>query len=268
TGTEAALFAVRAARAFTGKNRIIKFYGHYHGLDDQFCVATTNTSDETSSAGIPEESLKNTVLLKFNDIGAVRSKLAEDNNIAAVILDPQMDQGGLWPASGKYLEELRKLTEERGIVLIFDEIITGFRLALGGAQEYFGVTPDLAIVSKGIAAGAKFAAVLGKEEIMDTLAPKGLAASTKKLALHGGTYIDGTMAIAAAIAAMKVYKKLKEKGEYQRLFQLAEKLKTGIEMVFKQRGMPLHINMLGPSLKLYFTNLEPSFDVYCNLDMT
>lgn len=268
TGSEANFLAVRAAKAFTAKNKVIKFYGHYHGLDDQFCVATSNVSDEAISAGISEESLKNTVLLKYNNIDAVKSKLDEDNDIAAVILDPQMDMGGLWPARDKYLEELRQLTKEREVVLIFDEIITGFRLALGGAQEYFGVTPDLATISKSVAAGAKFAAVVGKEEIMNTLTPKELAASPKKIVLHGGTYTDGTIALAAAIAAMKAYKKLKEKGEYQKLFQLAEKLKTGIEMAFKQRGVPLHINMLGPSFKLYFTNLDPNFDVYCNLDMT
>ncbi len=270
SGTEATLFAVRAARAFTGKNRIIKFYGHYHGLDDQFCVGTSNTSNEPVAAGIPDESVANTVLLRFNDIDAVRRKLDEDNDIAGVILDPQMNRGGIWPPSREYLKQLRELTKEHGVVLIFDEVITGFRLALGGAQQYFGVTPDLTSVSKAIAAGEKLAAVVGKEEVMGTLAPRELGGSmpTRKLTLHGGTYTDGTMALAAGIAAMKVYKRLSEEGEYPRLFQLTEKLKAGIETAFGQRKIPLHINILGPSLKLFFTDLEPSFESYCNLDTT
>ena len=270
SGTEATLFAVRMARTFTGKNKIIKFYGHYHGLDDQFCIGTSSISNEATSAGVPKESLENTILLRFNDAEAVRRKLAEDNDIAGVILDPQMHAGGIWPPNRDYFRELRQITEEHGIVLIFDEVITGFRLAPGGAQEYFKVKPDLVTLSKGIAAGAKLAAVAGREEVMNTVTPRGLApsAATKKFALHGGTFVDGTIALAASIAALKVYKKLGEKGEYQKLFQRSEKLKAGIEEAFMQRKIPLHINMCGPSLKLFLTNLEPSFELYCGLDMT
>jgi len=268
SGTEAAMFAVRIARAYTGKNKIVKFYGHYHGQDDQFLIGTSNNKEEAASLGVSEESLRNTVLLKYDDIDAVRRKLDEDNDIAGVILDPQMNMGGLWPASSGYLENLRQLTKERGVVLIFDEVITGFRLALGGAQEYFGVIPDLAVIAKSVAIGAKLAAVVGREEIMQVVLPRGQGAFAKKgkRVFQSGTYNDGTMALAASIATMKVYKKLNEKGEYQRLFQLTEKLKAGIEMAFKQREIPLHVNMLGPSLKLFFTDLEPSFDVYCSLD--
>jgi glutamate-1-semialdehyde 2,1-aminomutase len=272
TGTEATLFAVRVARAFTGKNRIIKFYGHYHGLDDQFLVGTSHPSDEVICAGVPQESVANTVLLKYNDIDAVRRRLDEDNDIAGVILDPQMNVSGIWPPSREYLTELRQLTKGRGVILIFDEVITGFRLALGGAQEYFGVTPDLTILSKAIAAGGKLAALVGKEQVMATLAPRGLGLSTslgvKKLAIQSGTYIDGTIALSSAIAALKSYKKLNEKGEYQRLFQLTGKLKAGIEMTLKEKGIPCHINMLGPLFKVFFTDLEPSFETYCNLDPT
>ncbi len=261
TGTEATLFAVRVARAFTGKNKIIKFYGHYHGLDDQFLVGTSHPSDEVICAGVPKESVANTVLLKYNDIYVIKRRLDEDSDIAGVILDPQMNVSGIWPPSREYLKELRQLTKERGVILIFDEVITGFRLALGGAQEYFGVTPDLAVFSKGIAAGAKLSALVGGDEIMGTLLPdKG------KAVFHGGTFNTGTIALAAAIATLKVYKRLSEKGEYQRLFQLADKLKAGIEMAFKKRGVPCHVNMLGPYLKTFLTDLEPNFEAYCDLD--
>jgi len=262
TGSEITVYAVRVARAFTGKNKIIKFYGHYHGIDDQFLVGMSRPSDEIISAGIPKESVVNTVLLRFNDIDAVRRKLDEDDDIAGIILDPCVSWGGIFPPSRQYLKELRQLTKERGVILIFDEVITGFRLAPGGAQEYFGVTPDLATFSKGIAAGAKLSALVGKEEIMSTLLPdKG------KAVFHGGTFNTGTMALAAAIATLKVYKKLNEKGEYQKLFQLADKLKAGIEIAFKKRGVPCHVNMLGPYLKTFLTDLEPSFEAYCDLDL-
>lgn len=261
TGSEITVYAVRVARAFTEKNKIIKFYGHYHGIDDQFLVGMFRTSDEIISAGVPKESVANTVLLRFNDIDAVRRKLDEDNDIAGIILDPAVSWGGLWPPSRQYLKELRQLTKERGVILIFDEVITGFRLALGGAQEYFGVTPDLAVFSKGIAAGAKLSALVGRDEIMKTLLPdKG------KAVFHGGTFNTGTIALAAAIATLKVYKRLSEKGEYQRLFQLTDKLKAGIEMAFKKRGVPCHVNMLGPYLKTFLTDLEPNFEAYCDLD--
>jgi glutamate-1-semialdehyde 2,1-aminomutase len=270
TGTEATLFAVRIARAFTGKNKIIKFYGHYHGLDDQFCVGTSSVSNDATSAGVPKESLKNTVLLKFSDVEAVRRKIAEDKDIAGVILDPQMQAGGIWPASRDYLRELRQITEERGVVLIFDEVITGFRLAPGGAQEYFKVKPDLVALSKGLAGGAKLAAVAGREDVMSTVTPRGLApsASTKKFALHGGTFVDSNIALAASIAALKVYKKLGGQGEYQKLFQRSEKLKAEIEGAFAEKGVPVHVNICGPSLKLFLTSLEPSFELYSGLDMT
>jgi len=263
SGTEAVMFAVRIARAFTGKNKIIKFYGHYHGQDDQFLMGISNNRDEIVSTGVPKESLRSTVLLKFNDIGAVRRKLDEDNDIAGVILDPQMSKGGIFPPSLEYLKELRQLTVERGVVLIFDEVITGFRVALGGAQEYFGVTPDLSTIAKAVASGAKMAAVVGKEEIMSSL----LGGKEGKV-FQSGTYNDGTIALAAAIATMKVYKKLNEMGEYQRLHQMGNSLKSAIETAFKERGMGCHVNNLGPSLRIFLTDLAPSFDTYCDLDQS
>ncbi len=264
TGSEINVYAARVARAFTGKKKIIKFYGHYHGIDDQFLVGLSHPSDEIVSAGVPEESVANTSMLKFNDIDVVRRKLDEDSDIAGIILDPCVSWGGIFPPSHEYLTELRRLTKEYGVVLIFDEVITGFRLAPGGAQEYYGITPDLATFSKAIAAGAKLSALVGREEIMNTLTP----GEGRKAAFHGGTFNTGTMALAAAIATLKIYKRLGESGEYQRLFQRAEKVKVGIEMAFKKRGVPCHINMLGPYLKVFFTDLEPSFEAYCKLDPT
>lgn len=267
TGTEAVLVAIRIARAFTGKKKIIKFYGHYHGQDDQFLIGQ-GLINEVISEGIPRESLVNTILLKYNDIDAVRYMLAEDAGIAAIILDPGMHAGGIWPPSREYLKELRKLTAERGIVLIFDEVVTGFRLALGGAQEYYGVTPDMATFAKAIAAGEKLSAVVGKSEIMNVVVPEqpDTSGGASKGVFQSGTMNDGTLALAAAKAAMSVYKRLKKDGEYQKLHQRCERLKLEIEAVFEERGIGCHINNLGPIFKMFLTNLEPSFDRYCNID--
>lgn len=262
SGTEAVIIAVRLARAFTGKNKVIKFYGHYHGQDDQFLIGINNNKSDPTSLGIPQESLRNTILLKYNDIEAFRFHLDQNSDIAAVILDPLNSSGGLWPPSCEYLKELRRLTKERGVVMIFDEVITGFRLALGGAQEYYRVTPDLAVYAKVLAAGEKLGAVVGREEIMNALLPS----EKRKSVSQSGTFVDGTIALASGIAAMKVYKKLSEKGEYQKLFELSEKLKLGIETAFGQRGIHCHVNQIGPCLNLYITDLEPAFEVYCNLD--
>ena len=266
TGTEAIINAVRIARAFTGKSKIIKFYGHYQGQDDQFLIGMSNLKDEASSLGVPKEALANTVMAKWNDIDDVRQKLDEDANIAGVICDPQGNMGGLWPAKPEFLHKLRQLTIERGVVLIFDEVITGFRLALGGAQEYFGVIPDLACFAKAVGAGAKFGALVGKEEIMDLLTPKGFYAFGGKQTYIGGTYVSGSIAIAAAIGAIKSYKKISESGGYKKSFELAGNLKSGIELAFQRKGIPCHVNNLGPSLKIFLTDLEPSFEAYCNLD--
>lgn len=268
SGTEAVMFAVRVAREFTGKNKIIKFYGHYHGQDDQFLIGTSTNEDEVISSGVPQDSLTNTVLLRYNFIEDVVRKLDEDDDIAGIILDPQMSMGGIFPASIEYLKKLRRLSEERGVVLIFDEVITGFRLALGGAQEYFGVTPDLACYSKSIAGGAKFAAFMGKEEIMERLVPDGFSAYTGggKSVFQSGTYNDGMAAIAGALAAIKVYKKLSEKGEYEKLHKRTANLAKAIEIAFKERRIGCQVNCLGASLKIFLTDLEPSFETYCKLD--
>jgi len=267
TGTEAVLVAVRIARAFTGKKKIIKFYGHYHGQDDQFLLGL-GLSNDIISEGVPQESVANTKLLRYNDIDAVRHALDEDDDVAAVVFDPGMHASGVWPPSRQYLPELRKLTAERGVVLIFDEVITGFRLALGGAQEYYGVTPDMATLAKAIAAGEKLSAVVGKSEIMKVVVPEqpNTAGGSSKTVFQSGTMNDGTLALAAAKAAMNVYKKLKRDGEYQKLHQRCEKLKSDIEASFQKRGIGCHINSLGPIIRLFLTDLKPSFEEYCKID--
>jgi len=268
TGVEVIMLAIRVARAFTKKSKIIKFYGHFHGQYDQLLIGIYNTSDKPNSAGITSESLSNTILSRYMDIDMVKDILDKDSDIAAIILDPLMFMGGLWPPSHEYLKELRQLTESRGVLLIFDEVISGFRLAPGGASEFFGIAPDLAAYAKGIATGEKLAALVGKENVMSALVPAEIATQKEITVTHGATFVDGTAAFAAAITALRIYQELRENGGYKRLFQTSEELKMGIESALKQCGIPCHINILGPCLKMYLTDLAPSFEVYSNLDTT
>ena len=263
SGTEAVMMATRYARAFTGKDKIVKFYGHYHGQGDQF-LAGLGATDEPFGAGIPAAALSNTLLLTYNDIDAFARLVEEHDDIAAVILDPAMHAGGLWGSSREYLRALRDITAQQGIVLIFDEVITGFRLALGGAQSCYGVTPDLITYGKALAAGEKLAAVAGREEIMRVVDPETPASAPA--VFQSGTTNDGVAAIAAATGALQTYRQLDADNQYVRLFALAERLARGIRQAFRQRDIPCHVNQLGPMLQLFLSAETPTFANFISLD--
>ena len=175
SGTEATMSAIRLARAATGKKFIVKFEGSYHGAHDYVLVKSgSGAMGLPDSPGVPEETTKNTILTPFNDIESLKdliSKKRED--IAAIIVEPVMGNIGCIPPKKDYLEFLRKITSENNIILIFDEVITGFRLAQGGAQEYFKVTPDLVTFGKILGGGFPIGALAGKKEYMGMVAPSG-----------------------------------------------------------------------------------------------
>ena len=177
TGGEATMSALRAARAYTGRKKIIKFEGCYHGAHDCVLVRAGSgaiTFGMPDSLGIPEETTRNTVVVPYNDLERFEEAVkAIKNDLAAVIVEPAIGNIGLVLPKEGFLEGLREVTESYGIVLIFDEIITGFRLALGGAQEYYGVEPDLTTLGKILGGGFPMAAFAGKEEIMRLIAPSG-----------------------------------------------------------------------------------------------
>ena len=248
TGTESIMFAFRTARAYTGKNKIVKFFGHYNGLSDEMLTGLMTTSGGPEFGGQPESSLSNTVTIRYDDIDALRKVLDEDDDIAAVILDPQMNAGGIWPASKEYMQQVRDLATERGVVLIFDEVITGFRWAAGGAQEWYGVTPDMTCLSKAIASGAKFGCLVGKKDIMSSIQSNGV--------LQAGTFTDGVIGYKAAIAAMKEYQRLQAEGEYEKLFARTARFRQALLDAFSKRGIPLKINIIGPTMKMYATDME------------
>lgn len=265
TGTEAVMTAVRFARAFTGKNKILKFHGHYHGQHDQVLFALGPNTD-FFSAGVPRSAIADTIVLSYNDIEAVEKTLSEDTDIAAVILDPAMHAGGLWGSQKEFLQSLREVTNKHGVLLIFDEVITGFRMAPGGAQAHFGVTPDLTTLAKALAAGEKLSVVCGREDVMQVVDPN--ADPSVPRVFQSGTVNDGTVALAAAIAALKTYKSLDQQGEYQRLADLGVRLSNGIKAAFSQRGIGCHINQIGSMLQMFVSEKTPSFENYHRLDMT
>lgn len=263
SGTEAVMMAVRYARTFTGNNRIIKFYGHYHGQADQFLTGLGATPDKFG-AGIPDEATANTVHARYGDFAALEKTVGGHRNIAAVILDPAMHAGGLWGSNRDFLRALRELTTKRNIILIFDEVITGFRLSMGGGQAYYGVTPDLATLGKAIAAGERLAAVAGREEIMRVVDP--LAAAGTPRVFQSGTANDGTAAIAASIGAIKTYLALDGDDQYSHLFEIGGRLARGIREAFQTRNIPCHVNQLGPMLQLFLSAEKPTFENFTDLN--
>jgi len=261
SGTEAVMAAVRYARAFTGRGRIVKFFGHYHGQDDQFLVGLGPTP-EALGRGIPAAAVSQSALVPYGDLPALDAVLAA-GDVAAVILDPAMHSGGLWGSTPEYLRGVRELATRHGALLIFDEVITGFRLALGGAQGLHGVTPDLATFAKALGAGEKLAAVVGSEEVMRCLDPRAPGGAT---VFQSGTGNDGTVALAAALAAVTEYRRLDGQGGYAQLDALAARLATGLRAAFARRSVPCHVNQLGPMLQIFMSGAKPGFVAFSSLD--
>ena len=223
SGTEAVLMAMRLARAFTGRDKILKFEGHYHGWSDQAYISARPSLNEAGPAdepvpvagspGIPASVLQDVVVAGWNDLGALEAAFERHaGQIAAVIMEPVMVNGGAVVPEPGYLAGVRDLCRAKGALFICDEVITGFRVALRGAQGRLGVTADLAIYAKAVAAGFPLAMVAGRRDVMDTLFDKGV--------MHGGTYNGNVQSMAAAIAALDelerddgaVYRDLERRG--------------------------------------------------------
>jgi glutamate-1-semialdehyde 2,1-aminomutase len=205
SGTEATLMAVRLARSCTGKEKIIRFEGHYHGWHDALCTGIFPPFDLPNSSGIPESVLKSTIVLPPNDLQKLEDELRKDHDVASVILEPSGGFSGAYPLTSDFLKGLRKLTQKFNVVLIFDEVITGFRFAPGGAQQYYGVTPDLSCFAKILSGGLPGGAVAGKKEIMEYLEFKEDANWNRhKKILHPGTFNANPLSAAAGIATLHI----------------------------------------------------------------
>ena len=251
SGTEAVMSAVRAARGFTGKNKIIKFAGCYHGHSDAMLVSAGSgvmTSGVPDSAGVPKGCTEDTMTAVYNDLSSVEELLSQaDGQTAAVIVEPVgANMGVVLPKEG-FLKGLRELCDKYGALLIFDEVITGFRLAFGGAAEYFGVKPDLVTYGKIIGAGMPVGAYGGRKEIMEMISPVGSV-------YQAGTLSGNPIAMSAGLTQLKylhahpeVYKGLEEKGE---------KLYGGMKKILEEAGLSYQINHISSLASLFFTEKE------------
>lgn len=202
SGTEANLMAFRLARAFTGKTRLVRFKGHFHGWQDHGAFGYDNHFDGSASAGVLKEVADNVLLTEAQDIDATASLLRERDDIAAVILEPTGASFGVQPVARELLGMLREVTLERGVVLIFDEVVTGFRVSAGGAQRFYGVTPDIATFAKVVAGGMPGGAVAGRKDILDRLDFDAAARGRFEKISHHGTFNANPASAAAGVAAL------------------------------------------------------------------
>ena len=261
TGSEAVQAALRIARAATGRPKVVKFQGHYHGWLDPVLVSTPGLEAAAAESEPPLQPLPATqgqadpsdlvLIERWNDADALARLLAgRRDEVAAVIMEPVAGNGGLIPPADGYLERAHELTRDAGSLLIFDEVVTGFRLARGGAQERFGVTPDLATYGKAIAAGMPLSAVAGTAEVMEVVSDGRVP--------HVGTFNCAPPAAAAAVAALDVYRE-RSPELYDRLEAVAATLADGLATAALDAGVPLKIHRVGPLLQTFV--LDPSAEV-------
>lgn len=251
SGTEATMSAIRVARGYTGRDKFIKMEGHYHGHGDSFLIAAGSgamTMGDPDSPGVTKGTAKDTLLAPYNNLEAIE-KLVEANRgeIAALILEPVPGNMGLCIPKEGYLQGLRDICTREGIVLIFDEVMTGFRLAKGGAQELFGVTPDMTTLGKIIGGGMPVGAYGGKKEIMEFVSPSGPV-------YQAGTLSGNPIAMAAGLTMLNHLNSHPE--VYSRLNEIGQKLTDGIRKANQELGLDYTINLLGSMYSLFFTNEE------------
>ncbi len=244
SGTEATMSALRLARGFTGRAKIIKADGGYHGHADMLLVAAGSgaaTLGIPGSAGVPEGAARDTLVVPYNNLDAVEQACAQ-GDVAAVIIEPVAGNMGLVAPAPGYLEGLRAICSKHGTILIFDEVMTGFRVAYGGAQARFGVTPDLTTIGKVIGGGLPAAAFGGRADIMQKLAPLGPV-------YQAGTLSGNPLAMAAGLKAMEI---LGRPGTYDRLEALGKRLGDGLLAAATEAGVPAVMNRVGSMLTLFF----------------
>jgi glutamate-1-semialdehyde 2,1-aminomutase len=252
TGGEATMTAIRLSRALTRRKKILKFNGGYHGAYDYVLVkAGSGAAAIPSSAGSLKEISDETLIVEYNDFGELERIIEkESENISCLIMEPVLANYGLIIPEKNYLTEIRKITKKYGILLIFDEVITGFRLAVGGCSEFFGITPDIATYSKSLGNGFPIAAICGKKEIMDQLAPSGDV-------YQASTYAGNTVSVTAAITTIETLLKNKNK-IYPTIARLCDTLVMGIKDRVKDFDNRYTLNSIGSLFQIFFTREQVS----------
>ncbi|AVI50174.1 glutamate-1-semialdehyde-2,1-aminomutase [Pukyongia salina] len=251
SGTEACMSAVRLARGYTGKDKIIKFAGCYHGHSDSFLIEAGSgavTFGVPNSPGVTAGTARDTLLAPYNDLNRVRELILENRGeIACIILEPVAGNMGCIPPADGFLEGLRDLCNENDILLVFDEVMTGFRLAAGGAQELYGVKADIVTFGKVIGGGLPVGAFAARNEIMDFLAPLGPV-------YQAGTLSGNPLAMAAGLAMLKALDRSPE--IYQSLAEKTAYLHNGLDLALNESGLPYVINRVGSMISVHFTKEE------------
>jgi glutamate-1-semialdehyde 2,1-aminomutase len=248
SGTEASMSAVRLARGFTGRDLIVKFAGCYHGHVDSLLVSAGSsalTLGVPNSPGVPKGATADTLVLRYNDVAALREVFAaKGDQIAGVMLEPVVGNMGLVPPSPEFRAELRSLTRKHGALLVYDEVMTGFRLAYGGAQALLGDDPDVTVLGKIIGGGYPVGAYAGRADIMKKIMPAGPV-------FQAGTLSGNPVAMAAGIATLK---ELKANPPYQRLDRMGQQLEAGLRAAAAEADVPVQLNRVGSMWTLFFTS--------------
>lgn len=246
SGTEATMSAIRLARAYTGRDVIIKFAGNYHGHVDSLLVAAGSSAATLAvpnSPGVTEGTARDTLVLEYNDVAGLEEAFGRmADRIAGVIVEPVAGNMGCVPPSPEFLQALRRLTQAHGSLLIFDEVMTGFRVAYGGAQQLYGVMPDLTTLGKIIGGGLPVGAYGGRAEIMEHVLPSGKV-------FQAGTLSGNPLAMAAGIATLTT---LRETNPYEALESSSQRLASGLLDAARQAGLPASVNQVGSMLTLFF----------------
>ena len=251
SGTEATMTAIRLARGYTGRDKIIKFEGCYHGHSDSLLVKAGSgllTFGNPSSAGVPADFTKHTLVLEYNNVAQLQEAFAQSgNDIACVILEPFVGNMNLVRPSENFVKALRSLTEQHGAVLIYDEVMTGFRVALGGAQSLHGIKPDLTTMGKVIGGGMPLAAFGGKREIMECISPLGGV-------YQAGTLSGNPLAVAAGLKTLEI---IQRDGFYENLTARTEQLVQGFTAAAQENGVQFTADSVGGMFGLYFADHTP-----------
>ncbi|HSD47220.1 MAG TPA: glutamate-1-semialdehyde 2,1-aminomutase [Pyrinomonadaceae bacterium] len=249
SGTEATMSAIRLARGVTGRTKLVKFEGCYHGHGDSLLVKAGSgvaTLGLPDSPGVPAALAQNTITVPFNSVAALEEVFAEHNDIAAVIIEPVVGNMGCVPPQPGYLETVRKLTKANGTLLIFDEVMTGFRLARGGAQELYGIAPDITTLGKIIGGGLPVGAYGGSREIMNNIAPAGPI-------YQAGTLSGNPLSMTAGLVTLR---RLRDKSVYEQLDNASRKLCEGLSAAANESGIKTEMNRVGSMWTNFFTD-EP-----------